>query len=102
MPKTVCNNCHIEYRIETSGVYVIEYAAFGPYRIWAADEHKCPACHSTIITGFGSAAIAEHYQDGFDAKVAALKQSPLVRYDFENTKQREEFLFGLKREQVQL
>jgi DNA-directed RNA polymerase subunit RPC12/RpoP len=96
MPKTVCGQCLTEYQIEKTGVYVIEYASFGPYKIWAADEHRCPNCGSRIITGFGGGPLHVHHEAGFDERIEALKKSPLVRYDFENAEQREQFLNGEK------
>ena len=66
--KVVCNKCMVEYVPETNGVFVIEMFSTPPkpYKIWYADVKKCPDCGDTITTGFGSNALMEHYEDGFD------------------------------------
>jgi hypothetical protein len=61
----VCTLCSLQYKVEKQGVYVIEMASFGPYKIWMADLKECPKCHHRIVTGFGHNALSEHYQEGF-------------------------------------
>lgn len=48
----VCSGCKVEFRCAKNGVEVVDYASFGPYKIWEADEWECPSCHVRIITGF--------------------------------------------------
>jgi hypothetical protein len=54
-----------------------------PYKIWSTDKYKCPGCGVEVIIGFGQAAIAEHFEAGFQAHVDYYeKQDGLVRcYD---------------------
>lgn len=33
-----------------------------PYKLWDADLYGCDECESEVITGFGRAPLAEHYQ----------------------------------------
>ena len=58
----VCVKCQVEMRPETNGVGVLDMASFGPYKIWDADKWQCPGCKYEIVVGFGSQALAEHYQ----------------------------------------
>jgi hypothetical protein len=68
MPKMVCADCQTELKIETSGIYVFEMFCEPPkvYKIWCADEWKCHGCGKTVIAGFGSGAIAEHFEEEFE------------------------------------
>ncbi len=49
---TVCSSCQIDFRPSKNGVELVDYADFGPYKIWEADEWECPGCHTKIVTGF--------------------------------------------------
>lgn len=87
--KLVCPDCQSEYHVEKSGVLVIEMASFGPYKVWDADLLECYGCHKTIISGFGSEPLMEHYEPGFkdwleDIKVAYLKAGSYIIYDYEH------------------
>lgn len=42
--KLLCSKCRIEYKPVHNVVLVVEYAAFGPYKLWEADEWACPSC----------------------------------------------------------
>lgn len=91
MTKLVCSKCEVELLIAKSGVAVIEHASFGPYKLWMADEWRCPNCGATIIAGFGDKAASEHYQPSFVGTLASLAQHPeIVRHDYENQAQRAE------------
>ena len=94
MPKLVCRNCRFEFMPSTNGVNVLEMAAFGPYKIWQADELECPGCHFLVITGFPSV-WHEHYQDGFAEelrRILAPENRQLLRLDFENGTRRAEWV----------
>ena len=86
MPKIVCSECQVEFRPTTNGVKVIEYASFGPYKIWEADEWECPKCLALVVTGFAQEPRAEHFEDGFDDLLSRFKKScpNLIRHDFEH------------------
>ncbi len=91
MPKLVCPRCEVEMGLATSGVHVIEWAEFGPYRLWEADEWECSSCGLKIIAGFANSPL-EHYMPCFQEALRAALQSPdRVRHDFENQKQRQRF-----------
>lgn len=77
MPKAICVNCQVEYDIEKSGVYVVEYFSDPPkpYKLWSADLYSCPICGDETITAFGLSPIREHYQDGFDELMAKAEES---------------------------
>ena len=61
----VCISCQVQYKTEKGGVYVVEMASFGPYKIWLADLKKCPKCGHLIIGGFGNHPVAFHFEEGF-------------------------------------
>ena len=66
MPKLVCPECKCEYRPKENGVIVIEYASFGPYKVWFADLWRCPGCDKTTVAGFPEMPLREdHYSEGF-------------------------------------
>lgn len=91
MSKLVCTNCQRELRPHLNGVNVVEYANFGPYKIWSADEWKCPECGLRVITGFSQEA-HKHYQAGFSARLTHAWTKPgLLRHNFESGEQRAQF-----------
>lgn len=65
-PRYVCTFCGRQLRPKQNGVYGIEMAEFGPYKIWYADLWECPECTQEILAGFGLKCLAEHYEDDFD------------------------------------
>lgn len=91
MPKLVCSSCQLEYTVKKTGVHVVEYAEFGPYKLWEADEWECPGCGATICAGFGDNAISEHYESKFQQILDKFTSTPDCRYDFENERQRDRF-----------
>ena len=95
MPKLVCAECEVELLPSVNGVDVIEYASFGPYKAWCADEYKCPNCGHRVIGGFADAAV-EHYEPEFSEHLSSIPLSN-VRYDFENQEQRAKFAETLDR-----
>ena len=60
MTQVVCVPCKVYMKPATNGVYFIEYASFGPYKIWHTDKLECPRCGVTILTGFGNTAVYHH------------------------------------------
>jgi hypothetical protein len=75
MPKLVCVDCEIELKPQDNGIYVIETASFGPYKIWSADVWVCPQCKHEVVAGFGNGPLAEHYQDKFAELLEKIKAS---------------------------
>ncbi len=69
---TVCSKCEVEFRPSKNGVEVVDYASFGPYKIWEADEWECPSCHTKVITGFADRPIhVNTLHDGGDGIMQA-------------------------------
>ena len=52
-----------------NGVTVLDYAGFGPYQTWEADEWECPTCKHRIVVGFGNAPSFHHNEDGFQGHI---------------------------------
>jgi hypothetical protein len=81
-----CENEHVpsglgsEMKPERNGVYVIEMADFGPYKIWMADLWICPKCGHKVIAGFGVTCIVEHYQPNFAGWLESARASGAVYY----------------------
>lgn len=86
-PYYVCPNCGSgedqrgkQMFPKRNGVYVIEMAKFGPYKVWMADLWECPRCAYQVIAGFGLNALAEHYQQPFQEVLERAKASDHVYY----------------------
>jgi DNA-directed RNA polymerase subunit RPC12/RpoP len=88
-PFYVCAKCEnkyvprttgLEMKPEKNGVYVIEMADFGPYKVWMADLWICPKCGHKVIGGFAVHPIREHYQDGFKEILELAEASNAVYY----------------------
>lgn len=79
-PYYVCAECNEQMRPEKNGVYVIEMADFGPYKIWMADLWACPECTHEALVGFGLKPLAEHYQEGFKEMLKKVKASGRCYY----------------------
>jgi hypothetical protein len=55
-------------RVLRNSVTVEELLEDGaPYRLWDADLYFCDDCGSEVITGFGRAPFAEHWQPDYAA-----------------------------------
>jgi len=80
----VCSKCEIELRPWINGVHVIEMSsAIGPYKIWEADEWICPNCKLRVVIGFAKKPQAGNWDPYFKEKLAVIKTSPHVRYNYE-------------------
>lgn len=84
--KLLCVACEVEMKPSVNGVDVIEYASFGPYKVWFADEYACPNCGVKIVTGFANSPYVHHMPE-FEERLASVLLEN-ARYDFENQKQR--------------
>lgn len=80
MPEMVCGKCKTELKIETTGVYVVEYFNDPPqpYKIWQADQWMCPNCEYDIVAGFGLDPIAVHHEPEFEECLKKLRDNPAV------------------------
>lgn len=86
----VCTNCEIEFRPFKNGVELVDYAEYGPYKMWEADEWQCPSCHVKVITGFAEQPI--HFNTlldgGFNIMQGAIAAG-LLRANYGSLEQRE-------------
>lgn len=89
MSKIICTQCKTEFHTHESGVFVIEMASFGPYKVWSAYLMKCRGCGTEIVAGFGQNPLREdHYKPDFpawlDNLIANCKEHNVsVIYDYE-------------------
>ena len=61
--------CGLFLRIKKNGVTVEQLDGYGePYKLWDADLYECPECNLEIISGFGSAPLAEQWQPSYVAQ----------------------------------
>lgn len=86
-PYYVCAMCNklyepkgTEMRPKKNGVYVIEMAEFGPYKVWLSDLWECPKCGHQVIAGFGIEPVAEHFEEKFAKALETAKASTHVYY----------------------
>jgi hypothetical protein len=85
MMKPICVPCQRFFKVKKTGFYFLEGYPEGdnrakpgtaepqkwkPYKLWVGDLWQCEGCGTKIVSGFGSGAISEHYQDGFTEKVS--------------------------------
>lgn len=89
MPKIVCVNCEVEFKVHKNDALVIEHALFGPYKVWNADIWRCPKCGQEVVAGFAQLPLrSDHYAPDFSAwleriKGAYLQTNRRVIDDFE-------------------
>jgi DNA-directed RNA polymerase subunit RPC12/RpoP len=75
--KPICVKCGRFFKPFKTGIRVLEQmprengAGWRPYKIWQADLYKCHGCGTEIVTGFGTAPIAEHYMPQFENLLVA-------------------------------
>lgn len=76
MPKPVCVKCEVEFKLEHSGVVVVEMFQKDKdiYKIWQADLWKCPKCGTEIVYGFGDKPLMEHWQGDINHVLSVLKK----------------------------
>jgi hypothetical protein len=56
-------------RVKQNSVTVEELLEDGsPYKLWDADLWECVECGVEVITGFGRAPLAEHWQETYPAQ----------------------------------
>lgn len=84
MKPVVCVKCRLFFEPKRNGVTVEEGMPLGngswtSYRLWQADLLECPGCGAQLVTGYGRAPIAEHYQSDYEEKIAIYQ--PLFRVD---------------------
>ena len=77
MPAPTCVQCERGYKIEKTGVYLVEMfnRPPRPYKVWHADLWECPQCGDQITHGYGENQLMEHFEEGFDEWLGLLKDS---------------------------
>ena len=88
MRRPICVKCEIEMRPEENDVRVINWFSLPPEpdTIWCADVWKCPICGVKIVCGFGHAAYAYHYQEGFEQSLENARGNYTVVNNYEKGK----------------
>lgn len=81
--KLVCAKCGKELRCKKNEIIVEELVLSKSCRIWEADLWECPKCGAEIITGFGPAPIAEHFEEDYQ-KILAREKERVKVYQFES------------------
>jgi hypothetical protein len=78
MLSPICVPCQRFFKKEVTGFYFTEMmTSDAPYKIWASDLWRCPGCEATILSGFGSGPIAEHWESTFQDTVKRLHADQL-------------------------
>jgi len=82
--KPICVPCQRFFRPKKNGYYFIEGMSVGPgraragiadsdqwkpYKMHVGDLWECHGCGANIVVGVAGSALAEHYQNDFDAKI---------------------------------
>jgi len=49
-----------------------------PYRLWAADTCECPVCGAVVTWGDARQPFAQHWQDDFQERLAAIPEEKRV------------------------
>jgi len=70
-----CVDCECDFKPEKNGVYLLEMADFGPYKLWNADLWKCPSCGREIISGYGKTPVASHHEEDFYTLLGKVQNS---------------------------
>ncbi len=81
--RPVCSRCEVEMRPFKNGVQVIDYASYGAYQIWEADEWACPGCDNKIVIGFGQEPFCRNFSPDFPSVLKEVLGSKLVRHNRE-------------------
>ena len=81
--RMICAKCGKELKCKKNEVIVEELVLSDSSRIWEADLWKCPKCGIEIITGFGLAPIAEHFQKDYQ-KILTREKERVKIYQIES------------------
>jgi hypothetical protein len=69
MPRPVCCECGVEFKVKKNGVIAQEntgsYPNSTPYKIWSADLWECPKCLHQILFGYGLKPMSQHFDEDF-------------------------------------
>ncbi len=67
MPRPVCVECGVEFKVKKNGVVVQENTGPNgePYKIWSADLWECPKCSHQILFGYGFNPLYHNFDENF-------------------------------------
>ncbi len=82
--RIVCGPCQVEFQCFKNGVLLVDYASFGAYKSWEADEWRCPNCGTKIITGFADRP-DHHIDPGFAKGIKAAEEAGRLRGNYETS-----------------
>lgn len=83
MPVPFCGTCNKFMKAHKTGASLIELSMGRPYKIWACDAWKCQKCGNVTLSGYGTRAIAESYEQLFYTLLATIKEGHEGRDWFE-------------------
>jgi hypothetical protein len=90
MPKPICVKCKVEFKIEKTGVNIVEMFQNNKeiYKIWSADKWKCPLCDIEIVYGFGVMPLIQNGEDTKAYLQELINNHATIIFDYEcpNTK----------------
>jgi hypothetical protein len=89
--KPVCSACQMAMRPHRNGVLVVETYNKPPlpYKLWGADEWKCPVCGHKVIVGFSEKAIHAPYTTDVAGVVRRIREA-IAEGRFRAWKERED------------
>ena len=70
MPNQVFCGCGGHFIMTEPGIYVLEWARFFPYKLWAADLLECQACQNKVMRA-NPKPYREHFNPDFREQVMA-------------------------------
>lgn len=65
MSRPVCADHGVEMACSRTGELVEFDTAAGPYQIWSADRYTCPVGGESVLVGFPSEPVIEHFDPAF-------------------------------------
>lgn len=77
MNKPICSECQMAMRPHKNGVLVVETynAPPLPYKLWGADEWRCPVCGFKVLVGFSEKSIHAPYTDDVQGVVRRIREA---------------------------
>jgi hypothetical protein len=82
MPKPVCVNCKLFYKIRKSGFYWVEMRPVGnetwtPYKLWSSDLWECKGCGAQILSGHGIQPVSAAHMTEFKDLIEKFRATQL-------------------------
>lgn len=85
MPKPICVKCQVEFKIEETGINIVEMFQKNKeiYKIWSADKWKCPLCYVEIVYGFGAMPLIQNGDDTKAYLQELINKHATIIFDYE-------------------